>query len=258
MLGWATVSLRKQLIEDIREILKSGRYRSISEFVSEAIRLRLEEIPHNKGHTNFLEIPKVKVEKYANTLLDQSEQIWWVLVKLFEDLIRKNVNVSIEIPRELRNCRTLINFIRVHTCPECNKDATDKKLADLQLSLETIKHDLIAEALSVSKNYAKDWINKIDEAERGKLDTINYPAPKFVPSLPKDFDKGWMRLTLTKPVDKERALEISKQFGVTTTFNNDLQMIVQGKKNLVRKAVQMIYRLQSEQAGQILRRNQVE
>ncbi len=256
MLGWATISLRKQLIEDVRDVLKSGRYRSISEFVSEAIRLRLEEISRNKGHTNLLEIPKVKVEKYANTPLDQLEQNWWVLVKLFEDLIRKSVDVSVEIPRELRNCRTLINFIRAHTCPECNKDTTDKKLEDLQLSLETIKHDLIAEALSVSKNYAKDWINKIDEAERDKFDTINYPAPKFVPGLPKDLDKGWMRLTLTKPVDKESALEISKQFGVITTFNNDFQMIVKGEKNLVRKAVQMIYRLQSEQADQ--RRNQVE
>jgi len=258
MRDWATVSLREELINEVRELLKTGRYRSISEFVSEAIRLRLEEISRNKGHTSLLEIPKVKVEKYANTPLDQSEQIWWVLVKLFEDLIRKNANVSVEIARELRNCRTLINFIRAHTCPECNKDTTDKKLVDLQLSLETIKHDLVAEALSVSKNHAKDWINKIDEAERGNLDTINYPAPKFVPGLPKDFDKGWMRLTLTKPVDKERALEISKQFGVTTTFNNDFEVIVQGKKNLVRKAAQMIYQLQSEQAGQILRRNQVE
>ncbi len=190
--------------------------------------------------------------------MDQTEQVWWVLVKLFEDLIRKNANVSFETSRELRNCRTLINFIRAHTCPECNKDTTDRKLVDLQLSLETIKHELVAEALSVSKNYAKDWINKIDEAERAERDITNYPAPKFVPGLPKDFDKGWMRLTLTKPVDKERALEISKQFGVTATFNNDFQMIVKGKKNLVRKAVQMIYRLQSEQASQILRRNQVE
>jgi len=258
MRDWTTISLREKLINEVRELLKTGRYRSVSEFVSEAIRLRLEEILQNKGHASLLEIPKVEVKKYANTPLDQSEQIWWVLVKLFEDLIRKKANVSVEIPRELRNCRTLINLIREHTCPECDKDTIDKELVDLQLSLETMKHDLLAEALSIDKDYAKDWMNKFDEAERGKLDTINYPELRFVLGLPKNIDKGWMRLTLTKPVDKKRVLEISKQFGVTTTFNNDFQMIVQGKKNLVRKAVQMIYRLQSEQPGQVLRRVQVE
>jgi len=47
--NWATVSLREELINEIRKILKTGRYRSISEFVAEAIRLRLEEISHSQG-----------------------------------------------------------------------------------------------------------------------------------------------------------------------------------------------------------------
>ena len=42
---WATISIREELIEEVRKLLKTtGRYRSISEFVAEAIRLRLEEM----------------------------------------------------------------------------------------------------------------------------------------------------------------------------------------------------------------------
>ena len=42
---WATVSIRRELIEEIRSLLeKTRRYRSVSEFVSESIRLRLEEL----------------------------------------------------------------------------------------------------------------------------------------------------------------------------------------------------------------------
>ncbi|MGF3536698.1 MAG: glycine cleavage system protein GcvH [Candidatus Bathyarchaeia archaeon] len=46
---WKTVSLRTELIKEIEEAIKTGRYRSISEFVSEAIRLRLEELMRTQG-----------------------------------------------------------------------------------------------------------------------------------------------------------------------------------------------------------------
>ena len=54
---WKTVSIRQELIKEIERILKTGRYRSISEFVSEAIRLRLEELMRAEG------IPAAKREE---------------------------------------------------------------------------------------------------------------------------------------------------------------------------------------------------
>ena len=49
MSEWKTVSIRQQLIKEIEKAIKTGRYRSISEFVSEAIRLRLEELMRAEG-----------------------------------------------------------------------------------------------------------------------------------------------------------------------------------------------------------------
>jgi len=46
---WKTVSIRQELIKEIEETIKTGRYRSISEFVSEAIRLRLEDLMRAEG-----------------------------------------------------------------------------------------------------------------------------------------------------------------------------------------------------------------
>jgi len=46
---WKTVSIRQELIKEIEEAIRTGRYRSISEFVSEAIRLRLEELMRVQG-----------------------------------------------------------------------------------------------------------------------------------------------------------------------------------------------------------------
>jgi len=49
MSEWKTVSIRQELIKEIEKVLRTGRYRSISEFVSEAIRLRLEELMRAEG-----------------------------------------------------------------------------------------------------------------------------------------------------------------------------------------------------------------
>ena len=254
MPNWATISLRQKLVEEIKNVLKTGRYRSISEFVSEAIRLRLEEVSRGRGHADpFGRTFKISVtpetadaERQADILVRRLEQIWWVLVEFFEDLIRNDINVDVEIAPELRNCRTLINFIHAHNCPGCNKDIVNDKLQDLQHSLEELRDILITAALSFSESYAKDWVSKIDEAERGGVATITHVVSKFVPGLPKDPDKGWIRLTLLKPIAKEKVQQISSQFGVTTEFEKDSQIIIKGEKESVKKAVRILYRLQLE------------
>jgi glycine cleavage system H protein len=61
MSEWKTVSLRQELIKEIEEAIKTGRYRSISEFVSEAIRLRLEDMMRAEG------IPSEKRKELLST-----------------------------------------------------------------------------------------------------------------------------------------------------------------------------------------------
>ena len=44
MSEWRKISIRRELIDEIEKLVRLGRYRSIAEFVSEAIRLRLEQV----------------------------------------------------------------------------------------------------------------------------------------------------------------------------------------------------------------------
>jgi len=263
---WATISLREELIEEIKSLLKrTGRYRSISEFVAEAIRLRLEELsrrvetraepavieasptPPVSIAPVSLQLPEIKQDTrgYINAQLQRSEQIWWVLVRLFGDLVRRDIKVDAQGARELRNCRTLINFVRSHACPECDIELANERLPDLQSSLEKVKRDLVATALCVCDDYAKDWIGEIDRAERGALREIPAMGPRFVPSLPKNSSIGWTRITLSKPVPKDRVDEISKMLGVSVKAENSLHFVVRGEKKTVKKAVEMLYQLQS-------------
>ena len=261
---WATISIREELIEEIRKLLKrTGRYRSISEFVAEAIRLRLEEMAR-KGETlsELLEAspaPPVPVvhaslvtpqvtegtRGYINVQLQRSEQIWWALVRLFGDLVRRDVKVDAEYARQLRNCRTLINFVNSHICPECDIELANERLPDLQRVLEAVKHDLIAVAICVSGDYAQEWISEIDRAERSELPQVPTAGPRFVPGLPRNQSIGWTRITLSKPIPRQRVDEIAKMFNVVVKPENSLHFVVHGDKKTVKKAVEMLYQLQT-------------
>lgn len=262
---WATISVKKQLVDEIRELLKrTGRYRSVSEFVAEAIRLRLEEMAA-KGEiirelaAEALQAPVEavtavatvspqtgeSVRNYINSQLQRLEQIWWVLVRLFGNLVRKDINIDIQYARQLRNCRTLLNFVRSHTCPDCDIELANERLPELQNTLENVKRDLVATAICVSTDYAEEWINQIDKAERSELQDIPFVGPKFVPSIPRDTSIGWTRVTLTKPIAKEKVEEISRLLGVAVKTDDNIRYVVSGGKKTVKKAVEMLYELQA-------------
>lgn len=257
---WATVSIRGELIEEIRQLMKrTGRYRSISEFVAEAIRLRLEEMATKSGLTSEIpQIPSVPMTPvsvmtpdmtegtrgFINVQLQRSEQTWWVLVRLFGDLLRRDVKVEPECANQLRNCRTMMNFVRSHISPECEIEVANDRLPDLQHSIEQVKRDLVANAICVADDYAKDWIIELDRAERGELRETPSVGPKFVVGLPRN-NIGWTRVTLTKPIPKDKVDEISKMLGVIVKPENSLHFVVRGEKKTVKKAVEMLYQLQS-------------
>jgi len=261
---WATISIRGELVEEIKGLLKrSGRYRSISEFVAESIRLRLEELarkgelvpepPKMARPTSSVPVTPVSLTApqitrntrgYINVQLQRAEQIWWVLVRLFGDLAHKDTKVDAQLARELRNCRTMINFVASHTCPECDIELANERLPDLQRSLERVKRDLVATAICVCDDYAKDWMIELDRAERGELGEIPPSGPRFIPGLPRNNTISWTRITLSKPVPKERVEEISRVLGVTVKAENSLHFVVRGEKKTVKKAVEMLYQLQ--------------
>jgi Arc/MetJ-type ribon-helix-helix transcriptional regulator len=265
---WATVSIREELIEEVRKILRrTGRYRSISEFVAESIRLRLEELtskeevelrnellaetgsPKSPLPTTSVSLTTTEATQgtrdYINVQLQRSDQIWWVLVRLFGDLVRKDVKVDAQLTREIRNCRTLINFVRSHTCPECDIELANERLPDLQNSLENVKRDLVATAICVCDDYARDWMSELDKAERGELREIPAAGPRFVPGLPRNQSIGWTRITLSKPVPREKVDQIARMLNVMVKPENSLHFVVRGEKKTVKKAIEMLYQLQS-------------
>ena len=73
MTKWKTVRVRQELMAAVKRTLETGQYRSLSEFVSEAIRLRLDELKQN--HEEIAE-KKVECPVIHERLLCSPNHIW--------------------------------------------------------------------------------------------------------------------------------------------------------------------------------------
>ncbi|MCK4478810.1 hypothetical protein KAU88_09870 [Candidatus Bathyarchaeota archaeon] len=73
MTKWKTVRVRQELMTAVKRTLETGQYRSLSEFVSEAIRLRLEELKQNHEKTDE---KKVEYPIIHERLLCSPNHIW--------------------------------------------------------------------------------------------------------------------------------------------------------------------------------------
>jgi glycine cleavage system H protein len=108
---WKTVSIRQELINEIEKVIKTGRYRSISEFVSEAIRLRLEEISRAEG---------IPVEKRDETLATPAQLLYTPKHTWAQIIPEGNIRVGISDYAR----RHLKGIAHIHTEPvgkEINK-----------------------------------------------------------------------------------------------------------------------------------------
>ena len=111
MSKWKTVSIRQELINEIAKVLKTGRYRSISEFVSEAIRLRLEEL---------LRAERIPVEKRAEPLATPVQLLYTPKHTWAQMIPDGNVRVGVSDYAQ----RQLKGIAHIHTEPvgkEINK-----------------------------------------------------------------------------------------------------------------------------------------
>jgi len=174
------------------------------------------------------------------------EQVWLVLSELFQDLNRRNI--SVDIASDLRDCKTLIHFVRTSVTYSSKEAAMmDDSLQRLLQILGKARSVLISEALRLDENYVKKWMRKIDEAERADAGcAMIYATSQFVPGLRKDFEKGWIRLTLQKPLAEERVQDVAEKFGVIIEFKDDLRLLISGWRDLVKKAATDIYELSLE------------
>lgn len=181
-----------------------------------------------------------------NEEIKRLEQVWLVLADLFQDLVGRDIHVN--VASDLRNCKSLIHFVQMSVLdPPKETSVINDSLLNLRQILGRIRSNLISTAGCVGKNYVEDWISKIDKAERAELSQVMiHSSSKFVPGLLTHLKKGWIRLTLQKPIAEERVQEVAEQFGVTIEFENDHHLVITGGRGSVKKAAHEIYSLSLE------------
>lgn len=175
------------------------------------------------------------------------EQVWLVLSGLFQDLRQRDI--CVDVASDLRDCKTLIHLIRTgSTSPPKDAAIIEESFRNLMRILGKVRSCLVSEAMKVDQEYLNKWLETIDMAERAEMGiAMIYGQSKFVPSLPRDPEERWVKLSLQQPVAEERVEDVAEQFGVIIEFKDDCCISISGRQDSVRKAARDIYELSLEE-----------
>ena len=79
---WKTVRIQREILEEARKEVEKGRYRSLSEFVSEAIRLRMQTLAKERVKEYLERDKQSRIRQLQGQLLYTPKHIWAKLTAL--------------------------------------------------------------------------------------------------------------------------------------------------------------------------------
>ncbi len=200
-----------------------------------------------KIYLNLFVYTYLEMNRSSNDILEvkRLEQVWTVLADLFQDLTKRGVQV--DIASDLRNSRSLINLVQMNLTHHTEEERTVNELIlILNDELSRIRSSLLSTAKRFGREYLTYWTERIDKAERSEIRIIKSSFPRFTTRLLRDLKRGWMRLTLPRPIAEERTQEIAERLGVIVEFEDDIHIIVAGREDAIKKAARELYALSIE------------
>jgi len=179
----------------------------------------------------------------SNEAVTRLEKTWLVLVKLFEELAGRGIEVNAS---QLRDSKALLHLIRTTPADPCSTPlgGPGNPLTVLEGSLEKAKIELISASVKLGEARSKYWMERVFKAEVEDADQLMaYGESRFFLGLPRSPGSGWARLTLQQPIGEGRVQDVAEQFGVLVEFEDDLHLVFEGEPSLVKKALADIYYL---------------
>ncbi len=163
------------------------------------------------------------------------EQTWLILVELFTDLKKKDIQIPDEVTKNIRLARTTINFYKSDpTNPEMMNE-----LKRINEFLNSIQDTLIDLAGEINEGYVEEWIESLKRAARGeKVIEKEVSTPKFVVGAPAGF--SMVRVTFKEPMSEERLNDIAEEYGIIIEFESDDVVALYGDKEKVKESLKEI------------------
>lgn len=158
------------------------------------------------------------------------EYVWKILEALAIEMKEKGQNVPQEAIEDLKSAKTLFTVQRVDP---------NTSTAEAQLYLDKAEATLLTLAESCQgKEYADDWLKKVEDARIKGLGETGKAAKSFVAGVPKGQD--WVRITTTDIVSSRDVHAAAARMGLECKSQNHDSILVYGKSEDVKKFIREI------------------
>ncbi|MDI6723664.1 MAG: DUF2096 domain-containing protein [Methanobacterium sp.] len=163
------------------------------------------------------------------------EQTWLILVELFTDLKKKNVEIPDEVTKNIRLARSTINFYK----SDPNNPEMMNELRRINNLLNSVQDTLLDLSDEIGEEYKEEWIESLKRAARGEtVIEKEVSTPKFVVGAPAGF--SMVRVTFNEPMSEERINDIAEEYGIIIEFEEDNIIALYGDKEKVKESLKEI------------------
>lgn len=163
------------------------------------------------------------------------EQTWLILVELFTDLKKKNVEIPDEVTKNIRLARSTINFYK----SDPNNPEMMNELRRINNLLNSVQNTLLDFSDEIGEEYKEEWIESLKRAARGEtVIEKEVSAPKFVVGAPAGF--SMVRVNFNEPMSEERINDIAEEYGIIIEFEEDNIIALYGDKEKVKESLKEI------------------
>jgi hypothetical protein len=164
---------------------------------------------------------------------------WQVLENMIADFRKRGINVPEEVMTNLKSAKTMIKILKA----DPSRGETLQKIEEY---LGNVESYLISEGQKkVGDEYVKDWLKRLEEANR-KVD--DETETRFVAGLPRE--GKWIRVKPSAELTLEKLKKIAEELNLSYNIQHDGYLLVYGTDECIKEFVKKIaakYGLKAEE-----------
>jgi len=148
--------------------------------------------------------------------------VWKILDEMIADFRKKGIIVPDKIINDLKSARTVLN------APAASQD-----ISEIDAYLANVEAFLISEGEKrFGREYADEWLNKLDEASRKPSNQEEEQEERFVTGLPRE--GRWIRVKPSADLPIEKLQTLIKESNLSYNSQEDGYLLVYGSDKQVK------------------------
>jgi hypothetical protein len=168
------------------------------------------------------------------------DKLWEVLEILMLVLQKKSKKIPVEVLRDLKSAKTLINVSKAES------ETRAETIMKIETYLSNVETYLLILAEELGKEFADEYLKKIhmtrieirEDLEKKSFQKDTETKSRFISGIRRD--EHWIRIKIDEDIKREFVEEVAEELDLNFRMQNDGFLLVHGDQGKIKRLVRKI------------------